>query len=645
MKSFGTAIFILSVVCCSFTSTFAADDILIADFEGADYGDWKVTGKAFGTRPANGTLAHQRPVSGFKGKGLVNTYLGGDKPTGTLTSPQITVERKYIKFLIGGGPHHDTCLELLVNGKKIASSSGWANEKLIEDGFDVSAYAGKRVQLRIVDQNQGGWGHVNVDHIVQTGTKPKPRPKTSGDSGIIAEDYSEMDYDQVHRPLLHFTSKKHWINDPNGMMYYNGEYHMFFQHNPKGNGWGNMTWGHAVSTDMMRWKQINHAILPYGGGTIFSGTGFVDHNNTLKKQAGDTKTLVACFTLARKPFYQAMAYSTDKGRTFELLNEGSAVVPNQGFDPGERDPKVFWHEASKKWVMILWIKRGNPGIVRFFNSDDLVNWKKVSDFERRWVYECMDLVPLPVRDASGKKLGGTENDKWLIYDASFDYEVGTFDGKEFKTEGATRLGDLGRNYYAAQTFNNSPDGRIVIIGWMRGSDFNRAGMPFNQQMSVPAEMTLRKIGEETKLFRWPVKEIANLYTKTHEITAQTLEEGANPLEKIKAQAFDMTLEFDPGEVKELKINLRDAHLSYDAHRKALRGAGTDLPIRLVDRLVKLRVLIDRGSVEVFVNEGEYVATTYVLHKPDNRNLSLDAVGGTVDIKKLTVSEIKGFWEK
>ena len=625
------------------TSSIAVKDIIVEDFEGADYGDWKIEGNAFGSAPAKGRIGGQNPVSGFKGKGLVNTFLDGDLSKGSLTSPEFKVERKFITFFIGGGIHKNTSLELLVDGKKVASSSGGNDELLVQDSFDVSKYAGKTAQLRIVDNNQGGWGHVNVDHIVQTDTKPKSRPKGRG--GIVAEDYSEMDYSQVHRPLFHFTSKKNWLNDPNGMMYYDGEYHLFLQHNPKGNGWGNMTWGHAVSTDMMRWTQINHAILPYGGGTIFSGTGFVDHNNTLKKQEGKTKTLVACFTLARKPFYQAMAYSTDKGRTFELLNDGKAVVPNQGFDKGERDPKVFWHEESKKWVMILWIKRGNPGIVRFFNSDDLVNWEQVFDFKRNWVFECMDLVPLAVRDENGKELGGKENDKWLIYDASFDYEVGTFDGKEFKTEGKTYIGDLGRNYYAAQTFNNSPDGRIVIIGWMRGSDFNRAKMPFNQQMSVPAEMTLRKIGEEIKLFRWPVKEIENLYTEKHKIRKQKLKEGANPLSEIEAEAFDLTLEFDPGDVKELKINLRNAHLTYDAQSKVLKGAGKDLPIRLVDGLVKLRVLIDRGSVEAFVNEGEYVATTYVLHRPDNKKLSLSAQGGTVDIKNLTVNEIKGFWEK
>ncbi|MBT3192398.1 MAG: glycoside hydrolase family 32 protein, partial [Verrucomicrobia bacterium] len=377
--------------------------------------------------------------------------------------------------------------------------------------------------------------------------------------------YLDTDYNQKHRPQFHFTSRKNWLNDPNGMVYYDGEYHLFFQHNPQGNKWGNMTWGHAVSKDMVHWEQLPHVILPYGGGTIFSGTAAVDHNNTLGKQKGDIKTLIACFTLAKKPFYQALAYSTDKGRTFELLNEGKAIVPNQGFDLAERDPKLFWHpapsktsgvaeampgqaaetsEPSGKWVMILWVKkaitakdkRGRraerfkdqpicSGKVRFFTSDNLTDWEVASDFDRNWAFECMDFVHLPVD-------GNPDNMKWLLYDASFDYEIGEFDGTSFTTDKKVGLGDFGRNYYAAQTFNNSPDGRTVVIGWMRGSNFDKVGMPFNQQMSFPTTMELRTTPDGIKLFRWPIKEIESLYTKKHAFKNRPIAELAAALSKI-----------------------------------------------------------------------------------------------------------------
>jgi sucrose-6-phosphate hydrolase SacC (GH32 family) len=634
---------ILSLILAGIAApAFAAEDIVIQDFEGGDYGEWKVEGDAFGSGPAKGKIAWQGPVTGFKGKGLVNTFRNADKSTGTLTSPAFRVERKYIKFLIGGGYHRNTCLELLVGGKPVAFSSGPADEKLIEDGFDVSKYMGKMVQVRIVDTNKGAWGHLSLDHIVQSNTPPKERKKLH----IRAEEaYPEANYNQRHRPLFHFTSKKNWINDPNGMVHYDGEYHLFFQHNPKNVSWGNMTWGHAVSPDMMQWKQLKHAVRPYGGGTIWSGSGVVDHNNSLKKQTGDVKTLVVFFTLARKPYYQAMAYSTDKGRTFTLYNDGKAVLPNQGFDPMERDPMVFWHKESRKWVMVLWIKRAEPGTVRIFNSDDLVTWNKVSDFRRDWVFECMDLVKLPVRDEAGKPLGGKRNDMWLLYDADYDYEIGSFDGKVFKTDGKARKGDFGLNFYAAQSFNNSPDGRVVQMAWMRDSRFARLRMPFNQQMSVPTEMTLRKIDGMIKLYRWPVKEIANLYAKTHEIKPQKVSPGKNPLAGIEAEAFDMTLEFAPGSAREVRLRLRDAALTLDLGRMVLNGSTRkELPVRLIDRKVKLRILIDRASVEIFVNDGEYTATTFVVHKPENRKLDIQAVGGEIDIRKGTVTEIAAFWK-
>ena len=455
------------------------------------------------------------------------------------------------------------------------------------------------------------------------------------------ETYKDIGYDQVYRPQFHFTSRKNWINDPNGMLYYKGEYHLFFQHNPKALPWGNMTWGHAISKDMVQWKQINHAILPYNRGTIYSGTGFVDHNNSLKKQEGKEKTLVACFTFAREPFYQAIAYSTDKGRTFTLLNDGQAVVPNQGFNKGERDPKVFWHKASKKWVMVLWVKRGKPGKVRFFNSDNLVDWKHVSDFDRDWVFECMDLVELPIDGNKRKK-------KWLLYDASFDYEIGTFDGKRFNTNRKVGAGDYGWHYYAAQTFNNSPDGRTIIIGWMRGSKFADKGMPFNQQMSFPATMTLRTTPNGLHLYRWPIKEISNLYTSTRTLSNLSPEAATEKLADFEAELVDVTVEFEPRQSKTVTLTVRGYPLTYNVATKAFVGGyfnkirNHTLPAPLVKGKVSLRVLVDRGSIEMFANHGYAVATTYLLPDAKNKGVSV-AADGNARITKLTVNALKSSW--
>ena len=485
--------------------------------------------------------------------------------------------------------------------------------------------------------------------------------------------YLDVGYDQKYRPQFHFTSRKNPLNDPNGLVYYDGEYHLFFQHKPTTKKIPSKSWGHAVSQDMVHWEQLPHAIMPYGGGVIWSGTAAVDHHNTLGKQKGDIKTLLACFTLTKNTCYQALAYSTDKGRTFELFNEGKAIVPNQGFDPKERDPKLFWHEPTKQWVMILWVRKSitdadkigrgsrryknkpnRPSKVRFFTSDNLTDWTVASDFHRDWTYECMDFVHLPVD-------GDLNNKKWLLFDASFDYEMGEFDGTTFTTDKKVGLGDFGKNFYAAQTFNDSPDGRTVVIGWMRYSDFDQVGMPFNQQMSFPTTMELRTTPDGIKLFRWPIKEIESLYTKKHEFTNRPIEALASTLGGIKAELIDASIEFDPKETGNLEWTLRGLNVVYQADKQQffLKTDTLNLPplkgkaklkrsevshlIHLaaapVNGTVKLRVLVDRGSIELFANDGAAVATHFALPDPENRGITLSGNGSV----SLVINELKFIW--
>ena len=456
--------------------------------------------------------------------------------------------------------------------------------------------------------------------------------------------YDDVGYDQDLRPQFHFSSLKGWLNDPNGMVWYDGEYHLYFQHNPKDVKWGNMTWGHAVSTDMVHWEQLPHAILPYGGGTIFSGTAVVDHKNFLGKQTGDTKTLVAYFSFAKEPFYQAAAYSTDKGRTFSLVNNGGSVVPNQGFDKSERDPKVFWHEESQKWVMILWVLSGKEegsseeklGKVRFFTSENMVDWEVASDFNRAWVYECMDFVELPVD-------GDKNNKKWLLYDASFDYEIGDFEGKTFTTDKKVYQGDSGTDFYAAQSFNNSPDDRTVMIGWMQEFDnsiFLKANMPFNQCMSFPTTMELKTTPEGIRLYRMPIKEIENLYVKSYEFKNLSAEKAVKKLAGINAELMDLSIEFEP--VSSMTINLRGLDITYEKSSETITFGKSKLAAPAIDGKVKLRVLLDRVTIELFANEGAAVSTNYAVPVEDNLNISISAEGN-LKINSLIVNELKSSW--
>jgi sucrose-6-phosphate hydrolase SacC (GH32 family) len=472
------------------------------------------------------------------------------------------------------------------------------------------------------------------------------------DSFQTFDSYSDIKYDESLRPQFHFSSKKNWINDPNGMVHYNGEYHLFFQHNPRAVHWGNMTWGHAVSKDMVHWKQLQHAILPYGNGTIFSGTAAVDYPNSLGQNTLDEKAIVAYFTHAQNDkndlFYQAGAYSTDRGRTFQLIDGGHPLLANQGFDRGERDPKIFWHAPSNNWVLILWIKRANKkqlkkgsknrddlGKVRFFSSTDLKNWKKLSDFDRKWVYECMDLVELRVD-------GDPDNKKWLIYDASFDYEIGTFDGLSLSTDQKNHLGDLGNAYYAAQTFNNSPDGRTVIMGWLRTSDNNvyiENKMPFNQQMSFPASMELRTTASGIRLFRWPVDEIKSLYEKSYlfeEIESGILNEKLN-VEKF--EEIDLYVSFDRNKTSTFEMNIRGQILSYE--KGFFNYKDLSLPT-LNENKVNVRILLDRTTIEIFADDGFSVLSNYAVSDSENTQISVLSDKKLV-FDKFEINKLDSIW--
>ena len=456
------------------------------------------------------------------------------------------------------------------------------------------------------------------------------------------DSYKDIGYNQILRPQFHFSSQKNWINDPNGMVYYDGEYHLYFQHNPTGIKWGNMTWGHAVSTDMIHWKQLPHAILPYGKSTIFSGSAVVDEQNVLGKQVGKNKTIVAIYTAWGNG--QAGAYSTDKGRTFQLINNGKPIVQATGINKGERDPYIFWHEASKKWIMVLWIKRAakegsdedKMGKVRIYTSDNLTEWTMASDFDRDWVYECMNLVELPVD-------GNDNNKKWVVFDAGFHYEVGDFDGKTLTTDKKTLQGDFGKGFYAAQTFNNSPDGRRVLIGWMANSNGadEKEGMPFSGQFSFPSKLDLRTTKDGLRLYRWPIKEIESLYSKTYKLNNLSIEKATEKLASIKAELMDLSIEFEPKD--SLKLMVRGLNITYKNRTESFEFGQSSIPARMIDGKVKLRVLLDRSSLELFANDGASVATFFATPKVDNLSV---AVSGGVDTKinSMVIHELKSIWK-
>jgi fructan beta-fructosidase len=480
------------------------------------------------------------------------------------------------------------------------------------------------------------------------------------------ETYQDVGYDQKYRPQFHFTSRKNWLNDPNGLVYYDGEWHLYFQHVAIKNGDGPKVWGHAVSNDLLHWEQLPHAILPYQsgsgkGGVIWSGSAVVDHQNHLGKQLGDTKTIVAYFTHTADPMEQCAAYSTDRGRTFTLINDGDAVVANQGVWKGERDPKVFWHEPSERWIMAV-ILAGPDKLIRIWNSDDMVNWTQVGEFSRDFV-ECFDMYELPVD-------GDRNNTRWVCNDAAFYYQIGQFDGTNFSSDNQMLTGDWGgrrffKAFYASQTFNNSPDGRVYQIAWMKGGGehdiFRKHGMPFTQQMTFPCELTLRDTAEGLRLCRWPINGIKSLYKKTHTFSAlKTAAEATKALSGISADLVDLSIDFEPSGNEQITFKICGMNVIYGKSTTFPDKTGKQVPVKsiefkdpqfskdtvkipapMIDGKVNLRILLDRVSMEFFVNQGVYASASYCLPKSDK--ITFESTSGNVNIHKMVLNELKSIW--
>ncbi|MGN6507790.1 MAG: glycoside hydrolase family 32 protein [Tepidisphaeraceae bacterium] len=614
------------------TSAFAAPDQVLADFEQPGYAGWTTTGTAFGSGPVDRPLPNQKPVTGFQGRGYASSYHGTDISQGTLTSPPFTIANKFISFLIGGGGHSGkTCINLIVDDKIVESATGANDEKLTWYTWSTEKLIGQKARLQIVDQESGSWGHINIDQITQTDAPPVPPIMTS------------PLYQETYRPLFHFTSQKNWLNDPNGCVFYDGEYHLFFQHNPNGRGWGNMTWGHAVSPDLVHWTQLPNALTPDKMGTMFSGSAVVDWKNTSGFGTGDRPPLVAMYTAAGgssaaskgQKFTQCLAFSNDRGRTWTKF-AGNPVIDN--IVGGNRDPKLVWHEPTKRWIAALFLNHDlSTGVDRgqyaLFASPDMKKWTRLQQFAVPGCSECPDFFPMHV-DGDAAKL------KWVFTAANGRYLVGDFDGTTFTPDGDVQQVDFGNSDYAVQSFSDTPDGRRIQIGWMRRARFPH--MPFNQQMSFPAELTLRSTPAGPRLFKQPIGEIATLHAEPLVLNNIDLKPGDNPLEKLHGDAFHLQAEFEPGDAKTFGFILRGQRVQYDVSEKQLDALGT-AALEPVGGRIKLDVLLDRTTIETFANDGKVAMSSWYLAPLQEQQIAVFAEGGTAKIVSLRVFPIKSSW--
>lgn len=457
-------------------------------------------------------------------------------------------------------------------------------------------------------------------------------------------------YGESLRPQFHFTARSNWLNDPNGLVHYGGEWHLFFQHNPKGNAWGNMTWGHAVSTNLFSWQQLPDAIRQDEQGDIWSGSVVVDWDNTSGFANGPEKTLVAFYTSAggftpqkdKKTFDQHMAYSTDKGRSWTKFS-GNPVIAQRG--DGDRDPKVFWHEPSKKWVMVLYVgvpdsqakdAKGQPVIrhtAQIFNSPDLKAWTYRSSVPD--IYECPDLFELPVD-------GNSKNTRWVLFGADGNYLLGRFDGTNFVAEGPKQTGDYGANFYAAQTYSDVPDGRRILVGWMRDGKY--PGMPFNQQMSLPLELSLVTTPAGIRLFRQPAKEIVQLRAGPRiELGGSPLRPGDSLPLNPQSDLIQGELRFAPAATGDVVLTVAGSEIRWSAKDKSLHAFGRKAPLAPIDGKVSLNLVLDRSSLEIFGNNGEVAMSFCFIPKDGDTEWRLTAVDSPIRITSWVLRRLKSAW--
>jgi sucrose-6-phosphate hydrolase SacC (GH32 family) len=698
------------------TVAWAADDIVIADFEGATYGDWTATGDAFGSGPARGAFPGQLAVSAFAGQGLVNTFRGGDGSTGTLASPEFTIQRPFITFLIGGGKNAETtALHLVVDGVVVRRATGpndrpGGREALELDSWEVSAFVGRKAMIRIVDAATGAWGHVNVDQIVQTDRRParlvpatrefrlekrylaipirngaakravtavvdggpavknmieladaepdwwammevcswhdrtvklhvEKMPEDSQALAAIEQTDSIKGAEDLYREPLrgqfHFSPRRGWSNDPNGCVFYKGEWHLFFQHNPYGWAWGNMHWCHAVSRDLVHWEELGDVLFPDDFGAMFSGSAVVDDANTSGFGTADNPPLVLLYTAAGDPTVQCIAYSTD-GRAFTKYASNPVVGQ---ITAGNRDPKVFWHKPTNRWVMVLYVEQPEKRrTMEFLTSPNLRDWTPASVTYgiqgTNYLYECPDFFELAVDGDPARK-------KWVLLGASTEYAVGTFDGTTFTAEATKLPGHRGKGFYAPQSFNNVPDGRRLMVGWWQTET---KGMPFNQGMSLPLELGLKGTAAGPRLTFAPAQETRGLRSSSRRLGGSTLAAGGpNPLAGITGELVELNADIEPGAAKELVFTVRGAMITYDVVRQELTIAGVRASAPLTDGRLRLAVFCDRTGLEVFAAEGLCYAPLPFQPQPDDRSLTLEVRGGAATIHALDVHELASIW--
>lgn len=466
---------------------------------------------------------------------------------------------------------------------------------------------------------------------------------------------------EKYRPVYHFSPAYGWMNDPNGMFYKDGVYHLFYQHNPYGSMWGNMHWGHATSTDLVTWEHHGDAISPDALGTIFSGSCVVDKDNTAGFGAG---AVIAFYTSASDRQVQSMAYSLDNGKTFKKYARNPILTSTQR---DFRDPKVIWHEDTKKWIMVLAVGQE----MEIYSSADLKSWTLESKFgegqgAHGGVWECPDLLELPVE--------GTELKKWVLVcnlnpggpfgGSATQYFVGTFDGKRFVNESpaVTKWMDWGKDHYATVTWSDAPDNRRIAIAWMSNWQYAN-DVPTSQYRSpnsVPRDLSLFVIDGGIYLQSAPSPELLKLRDvskkRSFKVNGTRIvkdlipnNEGAYEIElsvkNQQAEIIGFRLYNDKGEEVDMQYDMKEKKFSMDRRKSGEVSFNENFPMLTWTAIgdkdeMKLRLFVDRSSVEAFGDGGRFAMTNQVFPSEPYNHISFYSKGGAYKVDSFVVYKLK-----
>lgn len=481
---------------------------------------------------------------------------------------------------------------------------------------------------------------------------------------LVGLDKKDGFYSEKYRPQYHYSSKVGNLADPNGLVYFEDEYHLFHQQNG--------TWGHAISKDLVYWEQQEVALEHDRLGQALSGSVVVDWNDTTGFFNGKAG-LVAIYTNTAGGQAQSIAYSLDKGRTWERY-EGNPVIENPGLKDF-RDPKVFWHHETNKWIMVVSTNKS----VAFYNSDNLINWTFLSSFGENQgsqvaVWECPDLFQLEVDGEEKWVLHVSVGDNDSTNGSTAQYFIGDFNSTEFINENPPETimyTDYGQDFYAAQTFSDMKDGRTVWLGWMSNwrYPYQSPTDPWMGSMSIPRELSLKRDSDgEIKLIQQPVEEVKYLKGKTKKFKIDQL---TNESKKIpfSGTMYELKAEVEWDVLDEFGIVLRkgkedETVVGYDAKEQKVfvdrSNSGLD---RIKDRnqgeftfgrkyetqyqpnkKMKLQILVDQSSIEVFIDDGEKVFTNLIYTEDHNDEIEFYVENGNLVVETLEVSPIKSIWE-